>query len=163
MGVSGNRIFSCGGRQKFVHLSNAPNLITRGVDGEDEDKDDCKEHCSVGAVFAETLDHFGCDLAKIGNILVTEEGCSHTTDNDVDGHTDRDQETSCDRVHPREVSDGRGTAQDKHGRDDNVRGQSKKSPLKVELWEYSRGSYPKNMKTKWAVFPQRVPMISSQV
>ena len=108
-----------------MHLPDAPNLITRGVDGEDEDKDDRKEHRSVGTVFAEILGRFGCDPAKNENVLVTEEGGSHTTDNDVDSHTGRNQETSCDRVHPREVGDGRRAAQDKHGRDDDVRGQSK--------------------------------------
>ena len=67
------------------------------------------------------------------DVLVTEESSSHATDDDVDGHTDRDQETSCDRVHTREVGDGRGTTQDKHGRDDNVRGQPRKHPLEIKL------------------------------
>jgi hypothetical protein len=33
-----------------VHLPDTSNLITRGVDGEDEHKDDRKEHGSVRAV-----------------------------------------------------------------------------------------------------------------
>ena len=50
MGVSANRVLSRSGGQKFVHLANASNLVTRGVDGEDEDKDDREEDGSVGAV-----------------------------------------------------------------------------------------------------------------
>jgi hypothetical protein len=60
-------------------------------------------------------------------LLVTEEGGSHTTDNDVNSHTDRDQETRSDRAHSREVSDSCGTTQDKHGRHNDVGGQSEKS------------------------------------
>ena len=63
------------------------------------------------------------------DILVAEKSGSHTTDNDVDRHTDRDQETRSDCIHSREVSDSRGTTQDEHGRNDNVRGQPKKYPL----------------------------------
>ena len=52
MSVPGDRSFSRSERQKFVHLANASNFVTRGVDSEDEDKDDRKEHSSVGAAFA---------------------------------------------------------------------------------------------------------------
>ena len=50
MGVSANGGLSRSGGQKFVHLADASNLVTRGVDGEDKDKDDREEHGSVGAV-----------------------------------------------------------------------------------------------------------------
>jgi hypothetical protein len=49
--VSGDRSFSRSDRQKFVHLSDASNFFTCGVDGEDEDKDDREEHGSVSAAF----------------------------------------------------------------------------------------------------------------
>jgi hypothetical protein len=39
-----------GGSQELVHLADASNLVARGVNSEDEDKDDRKEHCSVSAV-----------------------------------------------------------------------------------------------------------------
>jgi len=55
--VSRNRSFRRSSRQKFVHLPDAPNLITCSVDGEDEDKDDREEYGCVGAVRAEKLDH----------------------------------------------------------------------------------------------------------
>ena len=61
-------------------------------------------------------------------LLVTEKGGSHSTDHDVNSHSDRDQETGRDRTHPGEVSDSCGTTQDKHGRDDDVRSQPKKNP-----------------------------------
>ena len=48
--VSGNRGFGRSGRQKLMHLSDASDLIARGVDGEDEDKDDREKHGSVGTV-----------------------------------------------------------------------------------------------------------------
>ena len=89
-------------------------------------------------LFTGSLVYFGCNTGKYGIALVTEQGGSHATNHDVDGHADRDQETCCDRVHPREIGNGCGTAQDKHGRDDNVRGQpviNNKSPLKVEFEE----------------------------
>ena len=50
MGVSANRGLRRSGSQKFVHLADASDLVTRGVDGEDEDKDDREEDSSVGAV-----------------------------------------------------------------------------------------------------------------
>ena len=134
MSISGDRGFSRSDCQKFVHLADASNFFTRGVDGEQEDKDDHEEHGSVGAVFAKRLGSFG-RLENNGDILVTEKGGSHTTDDDVDSHTDRDQETRCDRVHSREVSDSRGTTQDEHGRDYNVRGQPEEYPLKMALGE----------------------------
>ena len=74
------------------------------------------------------LDHRHHYFGKKAALLVAEEGGSHTTYDDVDSHSDRDQKTRCDRAHSRKVSDGRGTTQDKHGRDDNVRGQ----PIKKE-------------------------------
>lgn len=49
VGISGNRSLLRGSRQEFVHLTNTPNLVTRGVDGEDEDKDDRKEDGGVSA------------------------------------------------------------------------------------------------------------------
>ena len=49
--VSGDRSFSRSCRQKFVHLSDASDFVTRGVDGKDEDKYDREEHGSVGAAF----------------------------------------------------------------------------------------------------------------
>ena len=60
-------------------------------------------------------------------LLVTEEGGSHATDDDVDSHTDRDQETRCDRAHSRQVGDSGRSTQDKHGGDDDVGGQSKEN------------------------------------
>jgi len=102
----------------------------------------------VWVLFTKRLGRFVCHLGKYGTVLVAKEGGTHATDNDVDGHTDRDQETCCDRVHPREIGNGRGTAQDKHGRHNNVRGQpviDKKHPLKVELEEtpFSERNSPK--------------------
>ena len=132
MSVSRDRSFSRSDRQKFVHLSDASDFVTRGVDGKDEDKDDREEYSSVGAAFAKKLGYFG-HLRKNGDILVTEQGGSHTTNDNIDCHTDRDQEASCDRIHSREISDGRGTTQDEHGRNDDVRGQPKKCPLKMAL------------------------------
>ena len=76
------------------------------------------------------LGYFG-HLGKNEDILVTEQGGSHTTDNNIDGHTNRDQEASGNRIHSREISNGCGTTQDEHGRDDDVRGQ------------------PKNVRWKW--------------
>jgi len=136
-GVSADRGLCRSNRQKFVHLADASNLFTRGVDGEDEDKDDREEHSGVGTVHKKVRS-LRLSCGKYRAVLVTEEGGSHTTDDDVDSHTDRNQETGCDRVHSREVGNGRGTAQDEHGRDDDVRGQSNihiKHPLKVELKE----------------------------
>jgi hypothetical protein len=133
LGVSRNRSLRRSGRQKFVHLADASNLITRGVDGEDEDKDNREKDRRVGAVFAKGLDYSGFRPGKNGIVLIAEEGSSHTTDDDVDSHADRDQETRCDCVHPREGSDGRGTTQDKHGRDDNVRGQPRKNRPRQKL------------------------------
>jgi len=52
VGVSGDRSFSRSCRQKFVHLSDASDFVTRGVDGKDEDKYDREEHGSVSAAFA---------------------------------------------------------------------------------------------------------------
>lgn len=121
--VSGDRGLGCGVRQEFVHLPNATDFFARGIDGEDKDEDDREEHGGVGAMFAKN-GSFGCRLRENGDVLVTEKGGTHTTDHDVNGHTDRDQETRGDGVHSREVGDGRRTAQDKHGRDDDVRGQS---------------------------------------
>ena len=74
-----------------MHLANASDFITRGIDGEDEDEDDRKEHSSVGTVVHKKVRLFFAVISgKNGTVLVTEEGSSHTTDDDVDGHTDRD-------------------------------------------------------------------------
>ena len=38
----------CGGFiEQCVHGAEAADLIARGVDGEDEDEDDCEEHCGM--------------------------------------------------------------------------------------------------------------------
>lgn len=54
------------------------------------------------------------------NLLVAEQGRAHTTDHDVDGNTNRDQEASRDGVHTRQVSDGGRTTENQHGADDDV-------------------------------------------
>ena len=64
MSVSGNRSFLCSGRQEFVHLTDAPDLVARGVDGEDEDEDNREEHGSVGAVLQKCQDVPRCNPGK---------------------------------------------------------------------------------------------------
>jgi hypothetical protein len=51
LSVSGNRSLLRSGSQQFVHLADASDLFTRGIDGEDEHKNDREEHGSVGTVF----------------------------------------------------------------------------------------------------------------
>ena len=53
--VSRNGGLGGSGRQEFVHLSDAPDLFARGVDGEDEYEDDREEDGGVGAGFAEKV------------------------------------------------------------------------------------------------------------
>ena len=89
MGVSANGGLRCSGREKFVHLADASDLVARGVDGEDEDKDDREEHGSVGAVHRKVRS-LRLQSWKYGTVLVTKEGGTHPTDDDVDGHTDWD-------------------------------------------------------------------------
>lgn len=48
--ISGNRSLLCSCRQECVHLADASNLVARGVDSEDEDKDDREEYGGMGAV-----------------------------------------------------------------------------------------------------------------
>jgi len=98
--VSRDRSFGRSDCQEFVHLPDASDFVTCSVDGKDKDKDDRKEYGSVGAVFAKKLGCFG-HLGKNGDTLVTEQGGSHTTDDNIDGHTDRDQEASGNRIHSR--------------------------------------------------------------
>ena len=88
---------------------------------------------AVWVLCSQGLDYLGCRPGKNGIVLIAEEGSPHTTDDDVDGHSNRDQETRCDGVHPREVGDSRGTTQDKHGRDDDVRGQPGKNRPRQKL------------------------------
>ena len=126
MSVPGNRSLLGSGRQEFVHFTDTSNLVARGVDGEDEDENDRKEHGGVSAVLQEIQLTFCRDLINSAALLITEESGSHSTDDNVDSHTDRDQETCSDRVHSREIGDSCGTTQDKHGGNDNVRGQSEK-------------------------------------
>lgn len=59
MSISGNRSLLSSGSQEFVHLTDAPNLVTRGVDGEDEDEDDSEEHSGMGAVLQKSQDTLG--------------------------------------------------------------------------------------------------------
>ena len=103
-------------------------------------------------LFAKKLGYFGSHPGKKQAVLVTEEGGPHTADDDVDGHSDWDQETGCDRVHPREVGNGRGTTQNKHRRDDDVRGQSIQEAIRWKLsWKrlhFSKGTHPKKRKTR---------------
>lgn len=55
MGVPGDGGLGRCGRQKFVHFPNATDFVTRGIDGEDKDKDNREEHSSVGATLAKNL------------------------------------------------------------------------------------------------------------
>jgi hypothetical protein len=62
--VPWNRSLLRRGRQEFMHLTDTSNLITRGVDGKDEDKDDREEHGSVGAVLQKGQNTFAATQEK---------------------------------------------------------------------------------------------------
>ena len=87
-----------------MHLLGASNLVARGVDGEDEGEDDREEGSRVR--------------------IVAEKGGSHTTDNNVNGDSRGNEETSRDGVHAGEVSHSGGTTENQHGADDDVRSKT---------------------------------------
>ena len=84
------------------------------------------------------------------DILVAEECRAHTTDDNVDSDTQRDQktclmkinehqsrticgchETYSDRTHPSRGRDGRSTSHDKHGRNNDVRRKTEEHEHKM--------------------------------
>ena len=54
------------------------------------------------------------------SLLVAEKSGTHTTDDDVDGDTERDQEASRNGMHASQVCHGSRTTQDQHRADDDV-------------------------------------------
>ena len=64
-------------------------------------------------------------IRRIRNSLIAEKGGTHTTDNDVDGDTERDQEASRNGVHSSQVSHGSGPTKNQHGADDDVGSKTK--------------------------------------
>ena len=55
------------------------------------------------------------------NSLVAEKRRSHTTDDDVDGNAERDEEACCEGMHSGQSIHRCRTAEDKHGRHDDIR------------------------------------------